>query len=291
MKDRAVRAGVYPRLASVLATHTTSDIQCVALSIFNAVATGGGFPETEARRAAAGPFLGEIAAAMRLQAHRSAVQHFGMQAIAAIAAANHQMDAAPAARADSAIATNVHVAVVEAMLRHGHVAGEKGVCKHALETTAFGVDEHGHGHQIVLALPGSVLLSGCQALQILVNSTVGDCASRIKALNDAGALKAIAAAVRTNPTFSDFMDEGAPRDLASMQIMQPLVLKLVGESNLNDLLDTKDRMTLIGDVDAPGFILQQLKANLDMGKDMEAALESTFASGPHPAPGPPYAGE
>lgn len=196
MKDRAVRAGIYGYLTTALATHTTSDVQCVALSIFNAVATGGGFPETEARREAAGAALPAITAAMMLQAHRSAVQHFGIQAVAAIVATNDQDEQAPAARADAAIMAGVHGVIVEAMVRHGHINSENGICSHALETTAFGPpDEHGCGQKIQMAVPGSVLLSGCQALQLLTHSFYGDYERRITALNDAGALKAIAAAV------------------------------------------------------------------------------------------------
>ena len=268
MKDRAVRAGLYPRLAAVLSTHTTSDVQCVALSLFPAVATGGGFPETEARREAAGAYMAQIAAAMKLQAHRSAVQHFGIQAIVAIVAMNDRSDVAPAARADAAIAVGVHATIIEAMLRHGHTGCDDGKSSHSLETTAFGVDEQGQGNEIKIVLPGSVLLSGCQALQLLTDSSVGDKERRIDALIAAGALKAIATAVRTNPTFSgNQLTDVAPNDLKSMKILQPLIIQLCGERKLTEIMAPEDHATLIGSSEAPGFILGELIAHLKSSND------------------------
>ena len=142
MKDRAVRAGLYPRLAAVLSTHTTSDVQCVALSLFPAVATGGGFPETEARREAAGAYMAQIAAAMKLQAHRSAVQHF-------VASRRLLRLLPPITPSQTRHLRRVRTrrspwACTEAMLRlrHGHTGCGNGQSARSLEPTVFGVDEH-----------------------------------------------------------------------------------------------------------------------------------------------------
>ena len=243
MKGRAVRAGIFSLLSTVLSTHATSDIQCMALSLFTAVAAGGGFPETEARREAAGKYMSKIASVMTLQAHSSAVQHFGIQAISAIVASNTEFDAASARRADVAVARGSHVTIIEAMHRHGHINGEHGISTHSLETTALGMDKEGRGQQIQIGLPGSVLLSGCEALQLLIHSRHGHCERRIAALNDAGALKAIAAAVRCNPTSADFQDDGTPQDLTSMQLMQPLLLKLYGDRDF--VLEPEDHAALM----------------------------------------------
>ena len=245
MKDRAVRAGIFSLLDTVLSMHTTSDIQCMALSLFTAVATGGGFAETEARREAAGKYTGKIVAVMKLQAHSSAVQHFGIQAISAIVASNTERDPAPARRADAAVARGSHMTIIKAMHCHGHINGEHGISTHSLETTALGVDEEGRGQQIQIGLPGSVLLSGCEALQLLIHSRHGHRERRIAALNQAGALKAIASAVRYNPTSADFQDAGAPQDLTSMQFMQPLIIKLYGNRDFTGVLEPEDHAALM----------------------------------------------
>ena len=212
--------------------------------------------------------MAQIAAAMKLQAHRSAVQHFGIQAIVAIVAMNDRSDGAPAARADAAIAVGVHATIIEAMLRHGHTGCDDGKSSHSLETTAFGVDEQGQGNEIKIVLPGSVLLSGCQALQLLTDSSVGDKERRIDALIAAGALKAIATAVRTNPTFSgNQLTDVAPNDLKSMKILQPLIIQLCGERKLTEIMEPEDHATLIGSNEAPGFILGELIAHLKSSND------------------------
>lgn len=259
MKDRAVAAGVYPRLTVALKTHTTSDIQCLALSVINAVATGGDFEATEARREAAGAMLPAVAAAMKLAPHRSNVCHFGMQAVAATLARNDGVFAPPAARADKAIELGLHSACIDAMLRHGHIAGDKGVCMHKFEVTAFGVDDDGKGNEVQLFLPGSVLLAGCQALHLMVTINGGtdpNNEARIDALNAAGALKAIAAAVRVNPTFDSFRHVEEAGELEGMKIVQPLVVQLFGDRNMTDLVNAEDLATLMGDAAKPGLVLR-----------------------------------
>jgi hypothetical protein len=241
MKDRAVAAGIFPRLAAALAAHTTSDILCTALSTITATAGGGDYPETEARREAAASLLPAITNAMRLCPHRSAVQHFATQAVGAITARNTSGDiSAAAARADNAISLGLHKTIIEAMYRHGHIAGENGLCEHEFEAAVAGQVPT----KVRMKVPGSVLLSGCQVLQIMIHGGPRN-DQRIKSLNDAHALKAVAASVRANPLFADFTDEKA-QDLSSMDVVQPLIVKLFGDSKISDLVNGKDEATLIG---------------------------------------------
>ena len=55
----------------------------------------------------------------------------------------------------------------------------------------------------------------------------------------------VAASVRANPLFADFTDEKA-QDLSSMDVVQPLIVKLFGDSKISDLVNGKDEATLIG---------------------------------------------
>ena len=41
-----------------------------------------------------------------------------------------------------------------------------------------------------------------------------------------------------------------------MKLVQPLCIKLFGNSNMDDLLDPEDKMTLVGTSQAPGFLLR-----------------------------------
>ena len=128
-----------------------------------------------------------------------------------------------------------------------------------------------------------MLLSGCQALQLLTHSEIGDNERRIDALIEAGALKTIATP-RCAPTQCSFSKEASPNDLKSMQILQPLIIQLCGERQLTEIMEPEDHATLIGSTVAPGFILHELEAHLKGGKTAHEAMEALTTEGPHPAP-------
>lgn len=156
--------------------------QCTALSAFAQGASGGAFVGTEARRGAAARAGGleAVLAAMRLAPHRSAVQHFGITALNAICATGNAVGVPPVmSRCGLAVRAGAPSLILEAMRRFGHVRSDQGVCLHRMQ----GPD----GGEIECAVPGSILQSGCMALDCLV---ADDDESRIQALNDAGTLKA-----------------------------------------------------------------------------------------------------
>ena len=238
--------------------------QCTALSAFAQGASGGAFVGTEARRGAAARAGGleAVLAAMRLAPHRSAVQHFGITALNAICATGNVVRAgAPSL-------------ILEAMRRFGHVRSDQGVCLHRMQ----GPD----GGEIERAVPGSILQSGCMALDCLV---ADDDESRIQALNDAGTLKVpaiptrlrplsspslrqnalpqvLAEVVRADPACADMAThvntafQGPPKRLAEMKVIEPLFVRLVGDSDMTSLMDEADQMTLVGTPEEPGFMLK-----------------------------------
>ena len=274
-KRRAVAAGIYDRLCAALETHTTSDVMCMALGCIQQAASGGAFVATEARRQAAAKAgaLPAVLCAMALTPHKSAVQHFGILAVGAICA----MDGGSTpdgSRKDAAVAAGAHETIIEAMRRHGHIRAEKGMCMHTMELA--------DGEPIVLASPGSILQSGCQVLGILVHDSDPE---RIAALNAAGTLGAVAAAVRAGPKFCDSFNADNLCDLSDAKIVQPLVMKLLGESVDNYLLqclgvapssspsddaggmlalmNREDMMTLVGTAESPGLLLKSVMQTLE----------------------------
>lgn len=142
---------------------------------------------------------------MNLAPHRSAVQHLGCHTVVGILASNpHPSDedlAAAAARADRTIELSLHTTIMEAMIRHGHIIpGDDGSCKHENPT----VWRDGQEGNIDVRLMGSMLQSGCMVLSSLTLAYIPGSEHRVKLCVDAGAFKAIAVAVRTNPKAVDF---------------------------------------------------------------------------------------
>ena len=222
-KDRAVAAGYFERLCTALRAQTTSDCQSTAVSGFMQGASGGAFVATEARREAAvkAGGLEAVIAAMKLAPHRSAVQHFGILALNAIVALGCAPGAKPnTSRCDTAIHAGAPQMAIEAMSRFAHIYSDhQGLCVHAMEFADGKIAE--------CFCPGSILQSGCQLLSALVH----DCnTERIPALNAAGSLKAIAAAVRANPACADpdnpegaFDPKASRQGFLDMNIIEPLV--------------------------------------------------------------------
>ena len=52
------------------------------------------------------------------------------------------------------------------------------------------------------------------------------------------------------PTFGD------TKRLEDTELIEPLVIKLLGESNMADMLDPEDYMTIVGTSEEPGFMLR-----------------------------------
>ena len=67
---------------------------------------------------------------------------------------------------------------------------------------------------------------------------------RINNIIDAGAFRAIAAAVRSNPVFSVFGDEKS--NLESSKNVMALLMRLVGDKDMKDIMAPEDHMTLFG---------------------------------------------
>ena len=250
LKDRAVGARYFERLCAILKAHTTSDVQGTVLSAFAQGASGGAFVGTEARRNAAvkAGGLQAVCAAMKLAPHRSAVQHFGITAVDAICSFGTARGVKPdMSRCDAALEAGAHLMTLEAMRRFGHVRSENGVCIHVME----GAD----GKKMQCAVPGSILQSGCHLLHCLVYD--GD-EAKVKVLNDAGTLKVVAAVVRADPACTDDNEPtfGDTKRLEDTELIEPLVIKLLGESNMTDMLDPEDYMTLVGTSEEPGFMLR-----------------------------------
>ena len=256
-KDRAVAAGYFERLCTALRAQTTSDCQSNAVSGFMQVASGGAFVGTEARREAAAKAGGleAVIAAMKLAPHRSVVQHFGIGALNAIVALGCAPGVKPnTSRCDIAIRAGAPQLAIEAMSRFAHLHSDaKGLCVHTME--------YAKGGEADCYVPGSILQSGCEFLHALVC----DCnKERIAALNAAGSLQAVAAAVRANPSC---VDSGSPEgafdqfgpeaslSLSDAHIIEPLVITLVDDKKLTEVMDADTMMTLVGTNEQPGFLL------------------------------------
>ena len=120
--------------------------------------------------------------------------------------------------------------------------------------------EYAKGGEADCYVPGSILQSGCEFLHALVC----DCnKERIAALNAAGSLQAVAAAVRANPSCVDSgnpeafdqFDPEASLSLSDAQIIEPLVITLVDDKKLTEVMDADTMMTLVGTNEQPGFLL------------------------------------
>ena len=214
MKDRTVSAGILPRLATLLETHTTSDVMSVCLSLLANVVSGGPFIETEQRREAAKTLLPAISAGMTLAPHRSAVQHWGMRSVGAILASNAKHSAedaavAPAARAELAVQLNLHTTIIDAMIRHRHIQEEKGTVAHEMpafkESLGDKKFEDAGELRVVMETDGSMLMDGCQTLALFVHGPGHT--QREEALIKANAFKAIATAISLNPLFNSDTDQ------------------------------------------------------------------------------------
>ena len=273
-KDRAVAAGYFERLCTALRAQTTSDCQSTAVSGFMQGASGGAFVGTEARREAAAKAGGleAVITAMKLAPHRSAVQHFGILALNAIVALGCAPGAKPnTSRCDDAIRAGAPQMTIEAMYRFAHIHSDaKGLCVHTMEFA--------DGKMAQCYCPGSILQSGCQLLSALVH----DCnKERIAALNAAGSLKAIAAAVRANPACADpenpegaFDPKASRQGFLDMQIIEPLVMRLIGLNDFTDVMDTETMMTLLGTKEQPGFLLHKMMAYMgEQGYEMNTTGE------------------
>ena len=259
-KDRAVAAGYFERLCRALRAHKTSDCQSGAVSGFMQGTSGGAFVATEARREAAvkAGGLEAVIAAMKLAPHRSAVQHFGILALTGIVALGCAPGTKPnTSRCDTAIRAGAPQLAIEAMSRFAHVRSDhQGFCVHSMELA--------DGNTGKCFCPGSILQSGCELLSALVFDWNQE---RIAALNAAGSLKAIAAAVRANPPC---VDQGNPEGAFSptvsrngfsdTNIIEPLVVRLVGNKPLTDVMDTETMMTLFGTKEQPGFMVHSMMA-------------------------------
>ena len=232
MKDRAVAAGYYERLCKILKAHTTSDIQTTVLGALGNCVSGGAFLATEARRNAAvrSGALDAVVAAMKLAPHSSAVQHFGVNALHSICAWGAGL-APDTSRLDSAIRAGAHLVTLEAIRRFGHMRSDNGVSKHTMEES--------NGPKVTTVY-GSIMEFGLGLISYLAYD-----GNNVKALNDAGTLKVIAGVLRA--------------DSAIMQgdkfKLEPLVMKLLGNSNVDDLLDKEDHATLVGTAASPGLLL------------------------------------
>ena len=158
MRDRAIEAGLVEKLVLMLQKYNTDDILSNALAIFYAVTIGGLFPESEARRNACASSIPTIVQTMKRKPENTAVQHYGMQALAAICGDG---GAKIEDRVNLVFENGGHLAVIAAMKTHGHVVDESGVCSYEIKT--------GPGmYNATMEAPGSVLLAGCQFLYIVI---------------------------------------------------------------------------------------------------------------------------
>jgi hypothetical protein len=267
MKDRAIEAGAVDRIGPILLNHKTADVQCSALSLIYAMATGFDCPETKARRTACESLIPDIITAMELAPHKSAIQHYGIQALGTICDGG-----ACSNWLDRVIAHKGHLATLEAMRRHGHVVGENGACDHRVET------EEGIANATMRA-PGSILLAGCQLLAILVMNEDGQ-KDRVDALNEAGSLSVIASAIRANPSFST--DEGLTKiDLVGAPFLVPLVATLCGKHRpLNEIVpEEDDRVLLVGEVAREGDqSLEKIMSGISNPTELGGLLGASYMS-------------
>lgn len=309
MRDQAIAAGALPLIEEILSLHVSSDIQCAALALVYAVSTGWPEPRSEKRKEAAASLISAVVGALELSPHKTAIQHFGIQAIGGIIEmTGPEFDSASAARADLAMESGAHKVIIEAMMRYGHMPTENGQSHHDIETVCIegvthervGTESGVHGDECsgqggdaaaqdemrpakaTLTLPGSILLSGAIALLGFVyqdDTTTKD--ERIKALNDAGALKAIAFAMRENPQFCN-LDGSKKFELADKNHVLQLVAILLGREvveatlmnppsdgvnstyhdRINELMDDETKQILIGSVEVPGLLLEKFFASV-----------------------------
>ena len=160
---------------------------------------------------------------------------------------------------------------IEAMSRFAHIYSDhQGLCVHAMEFADGKIAE--------CFCPGSILQSGCQLLSALVH----DCnTERIPALNAAGSLKAIAAAVRANPACADpdnpegaFDPKASRQGFLDMNIIKPLVIRLIGLNDFTDVMYTETMMTLLGTKEQPGFLRHKMMAYMGkQGYEMDTTGE------------------
>lgn len=238
MKERALAAGIVPRLARILGEHPSGDVQSFALVLAGTVAGGGAYPETEARREAVGTaLLPAISKAMDLSPHSPAVQHYAISSVVAVLCSGGKSCRA-ASRADLAIRAGVHTSIVEAMRRHGHLYAKSGLMQYYLELE--------DGRHTEVTAPSSILLSGCSALSSLVGGHFndgGDIAARSRAVRDCGALQVVAGAIRANPAYRSF-DGAQSCDARTHGTLPQMILTLLGDDDLGDVVGATDAATL-----------------------------------------------
>jgi hypothetical protein len=284
-KERSVAAGVFPRVIKVLESHTAVEILATGCSVIHAVASGGAFPETEARRDLAACGIESVLRAMEIAPDSSAVFHWGLSALGVMVAWSGTRDhlAAYQARANRIIldSPGAAAAIIDGVMRYGDHPSDHGRTSHTIKIP-------GSTCVMEVSLPGSILSLGVSFISTLTTAGHGEdrmqnemvVGPRRKALNDAGALKVIAKAIRAQPSFPKpgepnvDMVQGQPKNLgqshsffhraitglvphdafaicAAMDFKPDAMKVLQAEIGLNDA----DMAVVFGDSEAPGFIV------------------------------------
>ena len=207
IKDLAIAAGVVDKAMGLLKHHKSSDVQASAFSVLQSVAAGGEIlGATEERRAAVDRAGGTeaVIAALKLNAHRSAVQHMGFVALATILAGKEDYSPVELRRKKAAELGAIEV-VIEGMRRHNSDSGT-----------------HKTG-QVAFAVPGSTLHAGLTLLHVLIIASK----ERTEiAMRGNGAMLAMSAARRAIPQKDRF---GSNVDLLGAIVKVCQALQLVDE--------------------------------------------------------------
>lgn len=279
-KGRAVRVHFLERFNEIVdAHHRNEDIVCQAMTSFTQLVSGELGKKGKGIRKAVieSGALEMIIDSMKRWRERSAIQHVGMNALGqflANYASNGETQPGASKAADLVIKEGGHKAMIDAMLKHGHIGN-----KHELHSEEQTDDGRTVKKVLPLELFGSVFLAGTRALIYLL--TFGkkdkDQPKRLEAVRSAGAFKAAAAAVPEAQPMLNFVDEKNPATMLPNMLTQ-LIRELLEEMSPNDdevkeLLDKDQFRILIGTRTNPGFIL---KAQQVLGRSQSGRSERTL---------------
>ncbi len=186
LKDLAIAAGVVDKVMELLKHHKSSDVQSAALSLVQSMASGGQvLGATEERRAAVDRAGGTeaVIACLKLNAHRSAVQHVGFVALATILSGKDDHPPIELRRKKAAELGAIEI-VIEGMRRHNSDSGR-----------------HDTAGKMAICMAGSTLHAGL----MLLNTLVLDSEDRAEiAMRGNGAWLAMSAARRAIPQTDAF---------------------------------------------------------------------------------------